>query len=326
MTVEVNQPLWIYTEAAPEIGAGHVVRCSAYAAEWAERGHPVRWLLRGDAQFAREFIGLEAELSQIDWLRVNVDPPRSAVCIVDSYSIEMEQIAKIGSFCRSLAIIDDECRLPYARAIVVHTSPGPVFPMAGGGGAVWALGPNWQPLRRAFTNMPKRVVRPEVKSILIVMGGSDLRNLSAPMALVAREAFPSAHIRIVGGMSESGVDGAVDHFPLLTAERLSAFMQDTDIAISAAGQTTFELAAAGLPSVLVAIAKNQAQHIEHWPAAGAFVSAGWWDDQNFFSNVGRALETLRSASFRQLLSERGQSMVDGRGAERLYRLLNHVRL
>lgn len=317
---EVNLPLWIYTEADPEMGAGHVVRCSAYADEWRARGHQVKWLLRGDAHFARGFTGEEADLCELDWITEAAEPPRDATCIVDSYSVGVDQIARIRSSCRSIAVLDDECRLPYTQAVVIHTSPGPVLPL--GGDALWALGPAWQPLRKAFTDKPTRVAPPEVNSILVIMGGSDSRRLSAPMAQIARETFPSARITIVGGDGKVDVEGPTDHFPLLSANQLATVMQDADVAISAAGQTTFELAAMGVPSVLVAVAQNQANHIEYWPATGAFVGAGWWDSQNVHANVARALDVLRPAQTRQLLSDQGRSLVDGRGTERLYRMLN----
>ncbi|MDQ7082427.1 MAG: glycosyltransferase [Aquificota bacterium] len=57
-----------------------------------------------------------------------------------------------------------------------------------------------------------------------------------------------------------------------SAEEMKNLMLDADIAISAGGQTLYELARVGVPTIAVAVAENQMWNVSEWQEAG-FIEA-----------------------------------------------------
>jgi RimJ/RimL family protein N-acetyltransferase len=94
-------------------------------------------------------------------------------------------------------------------------------------------------------------------------------------------------------------------------------MAKADLAIGAAGTTTWERLRCGLPSIVIAVAANQ------YPGAGALAAAGLIDYAGPLAGV--SADMLRAATTRLIedpsrlerLSRAGPAIVDGLGAERL---------
>jgi spore coat polysaccharide biosynthesis predicted glycosyltransferase SpsG len=94
-------------------------------------------------------------------------------------------------------------------------------------------------------------------------------------------------------------------------------MLASDIAISAGGQTLYELARAGVPSVVVAVADNQMNNVGGWQEAGFIKYAGWWEDSMILDNVLNELGLCEDHDMRNKMSKAGSTLVDGAGAKRI---------
>ena len=57
-------------------------------------------------------------------------------------------------------------------------------------------------------------------------------------------------------------------------------MESTDLAISSAGQTLYELARVGVPTIAVGVVDNQINNIKNWQKQGFIEFAGFWDDED----------------------------------------------
>lgn len=93
-------------------------------------------------------------------------------------------------------------------------------------------------------------------------------------------------------------------------------MLAADVAVSAAGQTLYELARCGCPTLLFGVADNQRRHMTYWPETGAGRGVGWWDDPALEANILDGLRTL-SLEDRIAMSQAGPRLVDGQGIRRL---------
>ena len=62
-------------------------------------------------------------------------------------------------------------------------------------------------------------------------------------------------------------------------------MGQVDLAVSAAGQTLYELAQMGVPTIAIQVADNQKDNIEGWLKAGFIHFAGEWDDAKLVENL-----------------------------------------
>ena len=93
-------------------------------------------------------------------------------------------------------------------------------------------------------------------------------------------------------------------------------MLDSDIAISAGGQTLYELARVGVPTIAISVADNQLGSIRGWQKTGFIEYAGWWED-DFGIRAKNILSQVKDPYIRRVKSEIGRKLVDGKGAKRV---------
>jgi UDP-2,4-diacetamido-2,4,6-trideoxy-beta-L-altropyranose hydrolase len=313
--------LVIYTEGGRARGLGHVSRCSAYARYRMAQGGRVLWLLDGD-DLATAMIADCGEVRIGPW---QVDPAalpdlRPAVAIVDSYRASPAVVAAIADQATTPVFIDDLQRTPYPRGLVVHPAldPAPLRP----DGAEWLTGPSWQPLRPAFWSVALRgPVRPVVERVLVTLGGSDHHDLGAAIVTQVADAFPGVRIdRVTGDATASPSPGVTVHRGL-SDQAMADLMLDADLAVSAAGTTTFELARCGVPTVLLGVADNQQANLDHWPGLCGFIDAGHRDAVDRDRRIRAGLDQLRDPRVRRAVTDRAEATVDGQGVRRLFERL-----
>ena len=80
-------------------------------------------------------------------------------------------------------------------------------------------------------------------------------------------------------------------------------MLESDIAISAAGQTTYELARISLPTIMIKVAKNQDLNIKGWLNHGFCEYAGFWINNNLLYNILCSINRLKKIEIRQIMSK-----------------------
>lgn len=308
-----GRTLTIFTEGDRTRGLGHLTRCQAYAESWRMRGGDVVWVVDGDDAAQTMMAGAPAAFSA--W---QFSPPAApgGQVLIDSYSAPRETYAALAP--SGGIFIDDLVRLDYPAGVVVHSAPGEVAPR---GEAKWLTGPSWHPLRPEFWEVTERPSRDVIQRVLVVLGGVDHRGLGERLAQVVLRRLSEVRVDLVLGAAAA----APPPLPGLTAHRgLSAsemrnHMLDADIAVTAAGQTLYELACCGCPALLVGVADNQANHTQVWPATGAGRSLGWWDDADLNARLDRALVELDTdTESRATMSAAGRHLVDGQGVNRLW--------
>ena len=170
------------------------------------------------------------------------------------------------------------------------------------------LGPSYQPLRRAFWDVP---VRPPARSslarVLVVFGGTDASGLRDSTVAALAAAYPEVVFDVVDTPR--------------TAEEMRDAMLAADAAVTAAGQTLHELARTGTPSVAVCVADNQLAQARAWEEAGAIVLAGSTGDFRITETIVASLGDLVDPATRARMSHAGPALVDGQGALRVARAL-----
>lgn len=173
------------------------------------------------------------------------------------------------------------------------------------------LGPAYAPLRKDFWKVPKKYIRKEPKNVFISMGGGNIaQELIEVIAYKLKSYFKS--LKMVIPQQD-------------TAKELKKKMISSDIAITAGGQTTFELVRVGIPMVIVAIAENQLENAKGWHELKVGRYVGWYYDKRIVENIVKHLEDLSDYTLRKNIYTRGRSIVDGLGAIRIARrLINAV--
>lgn len=189
------------------------------------------------------------------------------------------------------------------------------------------LGPRFALVRPEFRMIrKKRFDAPQVKRLLLTMGGSDPADASSRLlgSLGRLRTSVEEVVLAVGGLNprqEAHFRKCGSAQPRLTiirdVENMAGLMSECDAAISAGGSTLQELAIAGLPALLVPIAENQQAGVRYVCSQGWFRALPPLDQLNDEALDAAVGEWLGTFPLPMAGAEAASEVIDGRGAERV---------
>ena len=288
-------PLWIFSEGDQKRGLGHLSRCYAYAAAWRLQGGEVHWVVDGD-ETAQKFLSTE----KITWRKWNKDKLLNlavhAVALVDSYCAPSTTLQKISSSFLHTVYLDDTFRTQYPKGLVIHAAS--CASLEDTGDTHWLTGQRWQPLRPEFWDKKERnIIHNHIQNVLIIMGGTDTSNLTKTVYEITREEFPLAMIHVV--TNNRKIDApACKNYSQLNALEIASLMNTCDIAISAAGQTMFELIACTLPSIIIKTANNQSYQMQSMEENDLFELIENWTNNDIKEKITMKIQKLKCVETR----------------------------
>jgi spore coat polysaccharide biosynthesis predicted glycosyltransferase SpsG len=325
-------------DAGGDRGLGHLQRCLALAQALQPHGlgtvvlaPPLDEVRRrigaaGCAFEPLDALGREAGTAR-DWRRA-LDVARARGCelaVCDSYDIDDRYLAALRGGGLFVVAIDDLARHPFSAHIVVNGAAGvdERSYRSATGDTRFLLGARYALLGPAFWSPAARCVAAEVTRVLVAVGGGDpyrllprlldvLDAISSPFAITAvRGPFDASR-------PDTGARRYRHHIDVLEAPAtLHDIMSTADVALSAGGQTLYELAATGIPTVAVQAFDNQRMNLQHLMAAGAVRCAGSITDPDLDTRLSSELQAvIADPHERARMSAAARSAVDGRGAIR----------
>ncbi|MGG5173687.1 GNAT family N-acetyltransferase [Pseudarthrobacter sp. J1763] len=164
---------------------------------------------------------------------------------------------------------------------------------------------------------------PAIKRVMIIMGGTDARDMTATLVkLWAKAAVPSHCVAVdPNGRSTLGIELLEGQTLELVRPSLDVpeLFPTMDVVISGAGTTTWELATLGVPTGLVQLVGNQNDNyqfaIQRGIAVGlGDISTGELDEA---AAIQKIQQLLLSDSLRRKLSTQSTELLDGAGADRI---------
>lgn len=328
----------IRADGAPEIGLGHVMRCSALATLLYECG----W----DCAFALSDEAAAAALSP-RWM-VQILPKTDAsgeaialarhwregcdLLIVDHYGRDAGFERACRDWARRILVIDDLVDRPHDCEILLD--PAPPRPAAAytdllspdcrilAGLSYALLRPRFAMLRSAA--LARRDQSMEVRRVLVSMGGMDAANLTSRVLDAVAIAAPNLDIDVVLGAGAPPLDEirartAANHRISLHVgiDDMASLMADADLAIGAGGTSSWERCCLGLPSLVLVAADNQrpgAQFLASREAALVIDEEGGTQAATDIALQLRRL--LDDPLLRRSLGEKAATLCDGRGGWR----------
>lgn len=319
----------ILTEGSLSWGLGHLYRCLGFAKHFADKGFTVKWLVNGDGM-AADFLAKQAidQAMLLDWsapgsLSGHLD---GCLCaIVDSYHAPQECYEIIAAAVPHRIWVDDEARIRYPPGTVVNPNPLVARRLEGSRdeGAEILSGFEYQLLREEFSRPSQRMYEEDVRRVLVMMGGTDLRRLTPRVVETVRATLPDAMLDVIvpsdrdrAEWAHLASDQCVLH-GTMDARGVCGLMQRADLAVTAAGQTLCEAASQGLPTLAIGVAENQRIHAEALQDAGAIRFVGWHDDPRLLVHLAGALVEARSVSIRRSMGGKGLATIDGKGVRRI---------
>ncbi len=191
--------------------------------------------------------------------------------MLDGYQFDVEYQRQLKAAGVKLLIVDDTGHAgAYAADLVldqnVHATED--FYARRESYTQLLLGPRYALLRREFKPWRswKREISPVARKVLVTVGGSDPDNVTLrvirALRLLAEDNLEATVV--VGGSNPHGhelereVQSGGNALRLVRdVPDMPQLMADADVAISAAGITTWEMCFLGLPAVLIDVAENQ---------------------------------------------------------------------
>jgi UDP-2,4-diacetamido-2,4,6-trideoxy-beta-L-altropyranose hydrolase len=198
----------------------------------------------------------------VDWL------------IVDHYALDARWEQALRPACRKLMVIDDLADRPHDCDMLLDQNLGrdwSAYSRLVPEGCTVLAGPYFALLRPEFTALRDYSLRrraiPQLKRVLISMGGVDHADVTSQVLGAIKDcALPEGTcITVVLGPHAPWLErvqllaAQMSHSTevKVNAQNMAQLMADSDLAIGAAGSTSWERCCLGLPSIIGVLAANQ---------------------------------------------------------------------
>lgn len=341
----MGQTLLIRADASAAVGTGHVMRCLALAQAWRHEGGDVVFAMAETTSaiarrlehdnFPTKMLDRAAGRSEPAEMLASVASEVHAIWLaVDGYQFSPVYQRNLKECGSKLLWIDDsgQC-MPYCADLILNQN---LYAAADryldrSQETSLLLGPEYVLLREEFLgwNNWRRHFGGTAKRILITMGGSDSQNVTPEiLRAVARAGLDIKVDVVVGGSNPHAeiIQQIASGLPCEVTVRkdvpnFAELMAGTDLAVSAAGVTCYELALLQVPMILVTLAGNQVPTAKAFAECGAAVNLGDFES----SRPGGLVEAVRGliidSEYRRSLASKARSLVDGNGAARVCQAL-----
>ena len=325
----------VRVDAYPDIALGHLNRCVNLGISLRECGHSVTFLSYNDSAtqeilsrtgFEYKLISFKIndkqnkheELSQLEVLSDSID-----LLLVDSYNADNDYFDFLNQSFPRIAYLDD-LGLDFNVDLVINpsckvTESDYKAKKALCGMQYVILGGEYRVGRVMALNTKKC-------SILVTMGGIDHYDLSSRVIPILEKISLEIEVNIVIGPyyeNTKSIKTAAKKSRLTinmfeNVSNIIPIILESDIALTAGGFTTYELAAMSTPSVGVALWENQYSNIECLSNKDALIPLYYSQGQGFDQELTKALSMLvNDNNLLTDISEKARNAVDGNGANRI---------
>lgn len=305
-------------DASTQIGSGHVMRCLTLANSLFELGAEVTFICRdhpghlfgiiesaghGLIRLAASTTVAEGRLAHSHWLGATQAEDANQTLealggiglvewiIVDHYALDAEWETAMRSATNQILVIDDLADRKHDCNLLLDQNLGRKaedYSVLVSTGCKVLVGPQFALLRPEFSARRQyslnRRATPQMKHLLITMGGVDKDNTTGNILSTLRRCLLStdSRITVVMGLRApwlSKVRDQASQMPwktdvLVNVNNMAELMADSDLAIGAAGSTLWEFCCMGLPALLVVLADNQKNSCIEMVMIGAAESIG----------------------------------------------------
>jgi len=329
-------------DASPAIGGGHVQRCLTLADAFAAEGWRCSFAFRdGTLETVPALKGRGHQLLPLSGL-VESEPSEIAaglkepcdLLVVDHYGRDESFETRCRISAPSVFALDDRPLRRHDADFLLDATPRPnedtyraVVPPT----CQLLIGPRFALLRSQFTKarataLARRDQGADPRRLLVSMGMTDPENITAQVLRgIAASGLPLAVDVVLGATAPhiEAVRGLISELRLeatlhVDVSDMATLVSAADLAIGAAGQTSFERCCLGLPSLIAVTADNQTQFAEALVAAGAVEQLRSTNE----TDIASALTALfRDPVQRRQMSRRAAALCDGDGAARAVQMV-----
>ncbi|MCK4809388.1 MAG: UDP-2,4-diacetamido-2,4,6-trideoxy-beta-L-altropyranose hydrolase [Candidatus Omnitrophica bacterium] len=313
----------ILTEGGRNIGLGHLTRCLALAQGVIRAKFKVKFIVNGD-KYAGSFLKKQKMTPiMMNWLseKNKIKDIASSVdfVIVDSYKAPVSFYKRLSQSSLCSLAVDDYNRIVYPTDIVVSPSVyGDRLNYTMSTMSKYLLGKEYIILRKEFWKLPKKRIKKSIKDVFIFFGGKGYNRFMSKIISRLSQSYPGFRYHLVSCNGKKS--GNFCFYPGLSAEEIRDLMSRCDLAISGGGQTLYELARMGVPTIGICFADNQKGNLEGLRAVGALHYAGRYNSPKILEKVEEAIKLYIPQKTRERSSILARETVDAKGVERIIKV------
>jgi spore coat polysaccharide biosynthesis predicted glycosyltransferase SpsG len=330
-----KEPVVIRVDGSMSKGMGHIVRMLAIARGLSAGGIPVYFVMKPfeegyaviqEAGFPIYLIDREYEnhINGTEQLKKILVSTGSRLIIHDVRATTYEYMSKLKRFGFFTVNFDDTGDGASLADVLID----PFVPEARTSRILRRFfGPKFLILRDDFAKNRQKAVRPEVKKICIMPGGTNAGRTMENLISWLKE-IPGGHeITVMAGVSaDSAEESLYSHhnssvFVVRDWEQAPGIISRSDLCITSGGVSMCEACAAGVPTMSIAQVDHEIANVLMLAKDHAVVPLGRAQDLTKEYFLSAFSLVTGSPKFRQMLSDNGRKAIDGMGRRRVMRII-----
>lgn len=323
----------IRTDSSHHTGSGHVMRTLALTEELIDKGHRVIFvssamlpnlhnrILDTGAKISMIKCEISSQQDVVQTLKISEELEIDAV-IIDGYQFNEEYLLAINGKYKVL-FFDDEAKLNNISADIIVNGSSLAYKLPYNDIAKKAkllLGPEYIVLRKEFISKYDKILPLEMRhNILVTFGGTDPLELTLPVVQNLLAIIDKDQKIDVVVNSEINLPLNPQVIIHKNCDYMADLMQSAGLAISAGGTTISELAFMQVPTLLVVVADNQANHASNVN----IIDARKLSRLKVADQIAqKALMMMENSNLRKDLIEKNMPFFNGEGARKIEKELN----
>ena len=332
-------------DANKQIASGHIMRCISIAQAFKDAGEDVTFLIADDNPISMlERAGIKyytlhsvwnqlmGEIEEMKNLLQDYDNP---LLIIDTYQVSRGYVEALLPFARICYLGSKPEYLGNLQALVNYSTDidFEFYSSNYDSTTRLLLGAAYAPLRKEYMHVEHKESLDGRCRILLTTGNTDQHQCVERIinAIVGTPIFQQLEINVVvGGMFENKekLHSLYDNVQSVhlheNVKSMSSLMGESDLAVSTNGTTVYELAAARVPAITFSMVEEQIKSAQKLNELEVVDYCGeiYQDEGHCINSIIKTIEKYApSPEYRYALAAKANSIVDGRGCERIVNTL-----
>ena len=285
----------ILTEAGSKIGFGHLTRCTAIKNFLEDNSFKVDLIVNNEGGLIPNI-----DYENIDWINIKPDffVDKYKIIIIDSYLVTKSWLLRLKNKHTIIVHIDDYNRIVYPVDLIVNPNVFLESLDYSNQTTKYIGGPDYLILRKPFRLKKEKSIYDGKPRLLITLGGSDYRNLIPKLINWSTE----LNLFKISIIAPSGIEISskeIRVLPLLDANSMANEITNSEVIISACGQTLHEIASINRSTVGIGIDIDQIPNHKFYNSINFIKRNLWWDQDELEEEVKKELIRLADSSSRK---------------------------
>ncbi len=315
-----------------DVGYGHLTRSHALAEEFVKHGHDVAFIFKLGIDVPEQLkdsfkLYLVNELESPEEINKIIEESLFNVLVIDSYKwLCQSQYFQLSKKCVKV-LFDDFCH-PLPADIIINACPDASYNNQQDSESIYLLGNKFQILKKDLLAMSAPIFQPCVNKLSVLMGGSDPLNMVEKWIsffegffkeygeIFKVNIFCGYFVKIPNNFESQSIK--IQKTPPDFFSQVS----QSQLAISAGGQTLYELIRLGIPTLGYEVGVDQKNNLMALSNRKLIINIGSPLDSNFYEAVKKTILSFTSDNCaRQEMSRRQLLFLDHLGG---YRIVKNV--